>query len=108
MMKLLDNLAAITTVPRVDFSRLESLSEALISQELLESLSSEDSALIDLGIGKLTLELDSDSISYHFVPSKSLEKELVNTLKEKRSKLEVILQEALTNKLLKAYKDLVD
>lgn len=110
---VLEDLAELTQVP---VSILVSISEILIKEighlayeEFI--LSGREEAVIDLGIGCLTLysgTADGENfISYDFTPSKQLERTLVDTLTEEESPLIDSIEKKLQSKILALYKELL-
>ena len=105
----INKMSAITTVKCADLDRFMNVFKSYISQELYESLciNKDTTASINIGLGTLIISVESDSIEYKFIPSKSLESIVVDTAVNGNSKLIDDLNSALTNKLLNAYKDFI-
>ena len=62
---------------------------------------------LDIGIGKLHIKLDEDNIYYRFVPSKELEKILIQTVATGNSPIIAKIDSNLQEKIERTYKELL-
>lgn len=105
---LVTDLQTLTQLNMSLFSKLISLSELIICDDMNElDMSSEDVLELDIGIGKLCFLISEDSLQYQFIPSKSLENNLIRTLETKINPLVQTTETSLENKILKTYKELL-
>lgn len=70
-------------------------------------LSKKKYADIDIGIGLLTIYVEDDSIQYKFIPSHSLEEDILSTVNSGEAPMIHRLEDNLKNKILNAYKELL-
>ena len=104
---LLEDVAKLSNIKSSIIKKFARVAEYCISDYVLESkIEDEDLTEIDVGIGKLTLLVDDDSLSYKFVPSTRLEKMIVDAYQKEESILTEKVEEGLENRLLSAYKEL--
>lgn len=105
------DLSRTTKIPEHILSKMEDVSELLISNYVYEKaiLQERQDIPIDIGIGTLTLEIDNikKEITYDFIPSASLEKKLIQTLAEEVDLLEESLIQNLSDKVVAVYKEFV-
>lgn len=107
-MNLIDDLNTITTIPRANLAKISNRVEWLICNAAYEaSLSENKSEEVNLGFGKLRLKLDDGVIKYKFIPSKHLENMIIRAYEEGVDQLAVEAEKAVSNTILKAYKDLM-
>ena len=107
MQLLIKDLSVLTTIPENSLKQLFEKAEWCISDSLLEStLKGEEFLSLDIGIGKLYIKVEDDTIKYRFKPSASLTKQIKQTLKNKKSSLESTLDATVVSRILNTYKDL--
>ena len=108
MESLINDLAAITTIPPNSLQRLKEKEIYIICNDVEESiLQNKDVTEINIGIGNLIIEVKNNSINYKFVPSLKLEKNLISTIINKKNPLTYAMEEALANRIVKTYKDML-
>ena len=65
MCNILNDLSVLTTIPLTSLERLSNLSTACICHTVEDSIrDNEDVSIIDVGIGKLYIKLENNSILY--------------------------------------------
>lgn len=109
MPKLIEDLSTITTIPEFTLKKLEEKVKYIICHNALEALLNDDSgegAKVDIGIGYLLLHIVGNCVTYRFVPYPTLEDMMNETLTSKVSPLSNALENALSDKIEKAYKEL--
>ena len=101
-------LSTLTLVQESFFDKVIELSEKCICDDVLESLLEHDNLTeVDLGIGTLKILYEEGELKFRFIPSAKLREGLVTTIKEKRSPIEVLVDDTLKEKLVNVYKDLL-
>ena len=107
MKRLLDDLSTLSTIPCQFLDKLKDKAEEIVAYDVFESVKNlENSASIDIGIGILLIYLENDSIYYKFKPSKSLDTRIRKSLKTGVPTLVEKIENVLSNKITKTYKDL--
>lgn len=102
-----ENLSKLTTIPKAALDKLDEKREYIICDEVLNSvLNYEEVTTIDIGIGKLLICLDEDSLGYKFIPSSSLEEALIDVVTKKNNPLIDALEKAISSRIVNTYKDL--
>lgn len=82
--------------------------ENVISSIILSNLrDGENETSLDLGIGILSIRVFTDSISYQFIPSESLEKKLKDTAETYKDPLAQELKVKIDRKLIQIYRELL-
>lgn len=106
-MSLISDMATITTIPVSTLEKLSNKCQACILHKLVESeKTGENITSIDIGIGTLYIQHNFDEIKYKFIPSRSFENNVKNTINTGESPLVYMVEEALREKITNAYKDL--
>ena len=62
---------------------------------------------INIGIGILSLNIGEEELQYKFIPSQSLENDIITTTKNKQAPIIRNLENNIKNKILNAYKELL-
>lgn len=75
-----------------------------VQESLLEKKKYTD---IDIGIGLLTIYVEDESIQYKFIPSHSLEEDILATVNCGEAPIIHHLEESIKSKILSAYKELL-
>lgn len=108
MINLVDDVARLTDVSTKTLNKFVPVCNYCIGHAVYESMcSKEDVTCLDLGVGELHIKLANNCIHYRFVPSKELEKTLINTVTTNTSPLVVTLDKNLQEKIDRAYKELL-
>lgn len=108
MTNLIEDIANLTSVSEVTLQKLLDISNYSISHALYEALvSGKNVAEIDLDFGSLFLYIESNQIRYKFIPSKELEKLVIETVKTRKSPIVTKLNTKLQDKINRTYKDLL-
>ena len=107
----LDDLSILTKVPKSTLKNIFETLEKEIGHQVYNELilSEKASIILDIGIGELVINLNSEEefVTYDFIPSKSLEKDIIQTLTAKESPLVRSIEKNLESKILSLYKELV-
>ena len=96
------DLSTLSSLTLTDISRLTTLCSDIICNNVNED--TDDITSVDIGIGTLHIQRTTTSIKYKFVPSRDLEKSLVETTKDP---LICKLESSLTQLVVHSYKDLI-
>ena len=99
------DLSTLTTINESTLSKMTNKIIWCITDAVCKSVYARDeSAVIDMGIGKLTIKFDNDQIKYKFVPSKDLEESVTNAVINERNPLVDALESSLVDKMTNVYK----
>ena len=106
---MLEDLANITTIPIFTLKKLfNNLSLCIIHKVLENYLNKDCDTQVDIGIGKLSIQIISDSVvRYMFVPSYKFEQHLTEAIDSKKSPLIESAEEILVDKIQNTYKELM-
>lgn len=108
MNNLEDSISKLTTIPVTSIKELFTLSEEIVCDEVLNEFDrGEEVAVVDIGIGKLSMLNEDDGVEYKFIPSAEFETMLVNTLESGSSPLIKHINKEITKKVLTRYKNLM-
>ena len=108
MITIVDDLSALTSIPKSAIIKLLSKESYVITNGIEEGIVAGNSIIdIDLEIGILSILIDENQIKYRFVPSAKLEKAIKNTIKNKKSPLKDSLEKSLVSKITDIYKELL-
>ena len=73
MTDIINDLSTLTTIPYVSLERLVDLSVACISHSIEESLLDDETyTVVDIGVGRLSIKVEDNTILYKFIPSTKL------------------------------------
>lgn len=104
---LLADVSSISCIQYLSLQRLVDYSLKCISQNILEAKNSDNDVLsIDIGIGTIYIKFSNETLTYKFVASNQLEKQLINAIKYDKSYMIDDIEESLLNKINIAYKEL--
>lgn len=104
----IEDISTLTTIPLKTLYKLADKCGDCICNDILESKNSDDTiSTIDIGIGKLNINITPKNITYTFIPSKEMELKILNTIKTNESPLIKDIENSLTAKILNTYKDLI-
>ena len=105
---LINDLAILTTIPVNSLQKLKEKELYIICNDVEESLlQNKRITEINIGWGTLIIEVEENSINYKFVPSSKLEKNLISTIINKKNPLTNAIEDALANRIVKTYKDML-
>lgn len=108
MTSLINDLAAVTNIPKLTLSKLSNCANICITDSVLERLADHESeSSIDIGIGYLHIKLENDCIKYKFVPSKELDSLICTSIQTKSNPLISALNDSLKKKIQSTYKELI-
>jgi|LSQX01.2.fsa_nt_gb hypothetical protein len=108
MNNLIEDISKLTTIPDKVLNKLVSKSFYCISDIIEDAILENKKVVeIEIGIGTLYLELNSDNVRYKFIPNKELESAVKNTIVNKRNLLQDTLEMILVNRVTDTYKELV-
>lgn len=108
MRNLSKDLSALSTMQENDIEKLIYLSKLIISHNIYEDIILHNKVSeIDIGIGKLLIQLNKNEIEYKFIPHKDTEKTIVTTITKEKDFLASTIENKIYTKIKKAYKDLL-
>ena len=100
-------LSSLTSIGKRQLDRLFRTMSLKICDDTLEAIyNGESVAAVDVGIGTLRILIEGDEIRYKFIPSRILERDLIDTIKTKKSPIETVLEETIDARINEAYKEL--
>lgn len=106
MYNLIEDLSNLTTIPTSALTKLSDKAVFCICNDIEESILREERiADIDVGIGTLQVLVDSNDLKYRFIPSKTLEANMKNTVINKKNPLTTTVEESLVRRILNTYKN---
>ncbi len=99
------DLSTLTTINESTLSKMTSKIVWCITDAVCKSVyARDDSTVVDIGIGKLTIKFDNNQVRYKFVPSKELEESVANAVLTERNPLVDALESSLVDKMTNVYK----
>ena len=105
---IIEDISTITTIPLKTLYKLADKAGDCLCNDALESKTMGDTtSIIDIGIGKITINITSKNITYTFSPSKELEAKMVEAINTNNSPLVENIETNLAAKILNTYKDLI-
>lgn len=104
---VVEDISNITTIPIASLNRLNDKISSCICNNVEEAMLEGKTVCENfVGFGLLVVSVENDSIQYKFIPTKKLEKALVDTVVNKKNPLTVKLEETFVNRITKTYKDM--
>ena len=109
MKSLLNDLSILTTIPLPSLERLSKLTESCICDEVDSGMNMDKQQVVELnlGIGELIIANIDNQLKYKFIPSKSLETNLKETITSGKNPLIKALETSLADKFEFTYKDII-
>ena len=108
MNSLLSDISATTGIPKLTLEKLADKSCLILADSVLENIMLKSSqSAIDIGIGVLNIKIEDSQIKYKFIPSKELDKLVVNAVNSKTSPLISKLDLTLNERISATYKELL-
>lgn len=108
MANVLEEVSVLTDVSENTLKKFIPTIDYCISHMIYEGICEKrDIIEIDLEIGQLDVKICLDGIHYRFLPSKELEKLIVQAVKTKTSPVLAKLEKNLQDKIDRAYKELL-
>ena len=105
---IIEDISTITTIPLKTLYKLADKAGDCLCNNVLESKNMDDNtSTMDIGIGKIIVNITPQNITYTFSPSKELEVKMVEAIKTNNSPLVENIETNLAAKILNTYKDLI-
>lgn len=103
---LLNDVSSLTNIKPKIIDKMESIAEYCICDYIDNlKLEDEDVMSVNIGIGTLNIAYIDNEIKYQFIPSESLEKNIVRTINGENV-LKHSVECSLRNRVYNTYKDL--
>lgn len=103
---LLQNLSTYTTTPKYNYNKLIELLNNCITHSIYAgTLENETEFEFDIGLGVLKITILSEEIKYKFIPSESLEANILSALDGKDIFVET-LEKKVAERILNTYKEI--
>lgn len=103
-----EDISILTTIPKYALDRISLLSKYCVCHYLEDTkLKKEEVTSIDIGLGELLIKEEQDTIRYKFIPARSLEKAIIETLKTGESPLINEAENIFIDRIIHTYKDLL-
>ena len=107
-MRIENDLSATTSIPISSIQKLLDRYQDILCYYLQSQLNTSNEYYeLDIYIGTLLLKVVDNNLIYKFIPSTRFEKELVETLTTKESPLVTKLEQAVTDRIMDAYKEFI-
>ena len=103
---IIQDLTTLTTIPKSNFINISNrIIDCIAHTIYVGTTVDETSYTVDVGIGTLEITIKPEQVHYKFIPSACLT-DKINSALDGEDKLAKELEEKLTNKILKTYKDI--
>lgn len=109
MRDLIKDISTITTIPADALEKLVTKGEWCICDYVEDTILGKDSKVVEIniGLGVISIVIDSDRLIYRFIPSEKLEESVINTVKNETNPLKKSIEKSLVNKITNVYKELL-
>lgn len=108
MTDLIKDISTITTIPVLTLEKLIDRAQWIICDSIENSLQNKENVVeIDIGLGKLIIKVETDNVFYKFIPSNSFEKDIIDTVVNKKNPLQINAEESLGKKFATIYKEFI-
>lgn len=108
MKDLVKDLSTLTTIEKENLDKLVDKAMWCICSYVEEMIDAKEKFTeIDLSIGTLTISIIDNQLKFKFIPSKTLEQGVRDTIINEKSPLRLSLEKSLVNKIQNIYKELV-
>jgi hypothetical protein len=104
---MLEDISALTTIPLASLEKIFNKGIMTICDDVEDTLNhKENECEVDIGIGKMRIQINEENIKYKFIPSGKLEKQVLQTVQEGKNPLETQLEAELSKRIMNVYKEL--
>lgn len=108
MSNLLEEVSVLTDVSEATLRKFIPIIDHCIGHLVYEGICEKQEIIeIDLEIGRIDVKVGHDGLKYKFIPSKELERLIVNSITTKSSPILTKLEKNLQDKIDKSYKELL-
>ena len=108
MTDIIKDMSTLTTISEKSLHELMKKEEYCIVSAIFENMKNNEVLTeLDIGIGKLLVKIENNSIKYKFIPSESLEHAIVNSYKQDKCVLVDNLNKSLVDRITNTYKDII-
>lgn len=108
MTSIIHDISTLSTINAKHLNKLVDLAEYAINEAVAEDmLAAVDISELDIGIGTLFIKAEGNDLKMKFVPSAKLKEQLIETIKNKHSNLEIKLEDTLASKIEYIYKEIL-
>lgn len=108
MVNITEDISKLTTIPDATLTKLFNIETYCIGHAVQETkLLEGELTSINIGIGTLHIKHSGDEIKYKFIPSTKLENAITETVKTGKSPLVLKVEDALRDRIMNVYKDLL-
>ena len=108
MTDIIKDMSTLTTISEKSLHELMKKEEYCIVSAIFENMKNNEVLTeLDIGIGKLLVKIENNSIKYKFIPSESLEHAIVNSYKHDKCVLVDKLNKSLVERITNTYKDIL-
>lgn len=105
---IIECLNTLTTIESSVLNKLVELSRCVMVDSVLENINkSVETTEIDIGVGTLLINTSDDTLRFRFIPNAKFEEDLKRAYKDKINPLDSRVENALKNKIINVYKDLL-
>lgn len=107
MLSMNENLSKLTTIPKASLDKLDEKRCFVICDELDTAIKNCESIVsVDIGIGRLIINITDSNIVYKFIPNALLEKSLKDVVLDGVNPLTGQLEKTIASRIINTYKDL--
>lgn len=108
MNNIIEDVAALTTIPKLSLEKLCEKVEWSICDSLIEeNMKGNNPATIDIGFGKLIIADLDNCVKYKFIPNSRFDDNVKAALDEHKNNIPDRLEKKLVYKIINTYKDLI-
>ena len=108
MTDIIKDMSTLTTISEKSLHELMKKEEYCIVSAIFENMKNNEVLTeLDIGIGKLLVKIENNSIKYKFIPSESLEHAIVNSYKQDKCVLVDKLNKSLVDRITNTHKDIL-
>lgn len=105
---MLNDLSNLTTISEKTLSKLSEKGMYCICDCIQEALLNGDNTVqIDIGLGLIQIKIEDKTVLYRFIPSNTLEQKINETIDTGHNPLQLIVEQALIDRMTNTYKDLL-
>lgn len=102
------DLSRLSQIKESSFTKIEQMIYKIICEAILEAWEKGESQVkINIGIGDLLVDIDSDKLSCQLIVSEELEQQIINTISNRSSPLVELLEKSVIDKFENIYKEML-
>lgn len=105
---VISQVAKLTTIDELPLKRIAEKQQWCLSDAIEQAILNGDKVVeADIGFGTIVISIFDSAVKYKFIPSKTTDEQVINTIVNGRNQLTFELEKNLVAKITNIYKDML-